>query len=621
MTTLSSAKGEEITQNIIAFKEWLGNLGISHVISFDDEWSILQNKTTHENRIDDYLNDDIDDFISNFALNVTEDEFFEIDNQGLTNVEDILQLDEGNNLDNVKQIFLEVFAGQKIIKPLEILKDVMEKVCEGTDIQFQMFSQLSFEGIEQISGRILFLLDMNMKKIGLSKDVVIDTITTLKSRRKGLFDLAIVYSHDDLHRYKQQQTKIEYIEEYLEKDPDILKDDSDMSRLEFKHLFAYQLWGINKTEEQKMLAEELLTTIEKAALGYSLHDYLESKMLLTNRATIELLNLPEKKMELLLQDSFVEGEKFLDILNRTHKSILNKIELEDIKEESNYKNIIKNIMKVASAKDKILLKKLNGQNIANFSKKELESKITDKTYSGIAEYNLIDYSINHLYENLYTGDLFELTLNGESYIKYAVLISANCDLPLRFPRVTSDGIARNESSLVLCLYEKDEIENKIKDIKNLKANENFLWPIKNGDYDDCILTPLNQFITLEGKLLDLCTLNSEGIAALELSGIDFSKTYKNYHTIKYIDETLKIWVEEVLTLDSYMDSSIYKGQVEKSKLLPVLAGLKYGIKMNTDNLSFAIKRIGRLNKETTLKVVQHNMSNLSRIGLEKMPFR
>lgn len=59
------------------------------------------------------------------------------------------------------------------------------------------------------------------------------------------------------------------------------------------------------------------------------------------------------------------------------------------------------------------------------------------------------------------------------------------------------------------------------------------------------------------------------------------------------------WIKEILTLNSYTDSLIYKKQVKKYELLLVLAGLKYGIKTNTDNLSFVLKRIGRLYKDTT----------------------
>ena len=51
-----------------------------------------------------------------------------------------------------------------------------------------------------------------------------------------------------------------------------------------------------------------------------------------------------------------------------------------------------------------------------------------------------------------------------------------------------------------------------------------------------------------------------------------------------------------------------------------MVGLKYNIGFNIEEKYFNLQRIGKLNNKITLKIVQDNLSKLSRIGLEKKSF-
>ncbi|AYK06312.1 hypothetical protein [Brevibacillus laterosporus] len=610
-----------LSTNIDKFKEWLEKLGITHIVSYDDEWGKVEEGTYAES-INKYLDMELEEFIDKFVIKIDEKEEEALEEDEIETVEDILKVNSPSDLISLKEKIQNVFSVNKIIKPLEVLKLMMEQISVDVKIDFQMNTKPDYEEIAKIDGRILFLIDMNMENVGLGEDSVIDVITLLKKNRSNNFDLAIVYSHEDLSRYKQHSSKVTYIEDYLEKHSGTMADYSGVTKSQFKYLFAYQLWGINKTIDETELAKELLTTIEQAAFGYSLHDYLESKVLLAQEATTELVNLSEEKFDLLLQDSFIEGERFLDILNRTHQSIFRRMEFDKIKNDDKYKEVMKNVMSVASAKDKSLLEKIKEQKIINFSRKEILGRIGKKSYSDIAEFNLVNYGVNELFENIATGDLFEIMLHEEQAVQYAVLISASCDLPLRFPEKIQDKIDRKKESVVLCFYNCDEIgEMEDKDLKKIIGNEQSLWPIMLEDGKSYVLTPTQKMLTVNGKLLDLCAFNSTGEAKIDKQLISMSRPYKNYHSLKYMAETLIPWIDDVKNLKSYLGDSIENNQIQESDLLPILAGLKYNVKMNYERSKFEIKRIGRLEKELALNVVQYNTSNLSRIGLEKIPLR
>jgi hypothetical protein len=613
---------KEFNPDIDKFKGWLKKLGITHIVSYDDEWDKVESGT-YTDSINRYLEVDIDEFAERYGIEIDDDVQELLDENEVETVEELMNDDWENDLANLKSSIKDVFGVRKIIKPLEILENILGDISKETDIIFQKHNKPNYEEISKIEGRILFLIDMNMQSVGLAEDSVIDVIRLLKKNRAEHFDLAIVYSHEDLGRYKQHDSKVAYIEDYLKEHPEALKEDrKEITEAQYKYLLAYQLWGINKTHSKTDLIKELVEAIEKAAFGYSLHDYLESKILFTQRAATELINLSEEKFNILLQDSFIEGERFLDILNRTHESISRGIEFDQIQQDTNYREIMKNVMSVARAKDAILLEKIGNQSIVRFSRKEIFERITKGSNSKVAKFNLVDYGVNELYENITTGDIFEIKLHEDGATQYAILISASCDLPLRFQDKIDSEIDRKKESIVLSFYNGKCIEEMpIDKQKQMIASDDSIWPIVLEDGKSYALSATNKICTLNGKILDLCTFTSTGEAILEKEILAMAIPYKNYHSLKYMEETLYPWLDDVKKIESYLGDSVGNELMKEKDLLPILAGLKYNIKMNYEESKFEIKRIGRLEKAVALNVVQNNMTNLSRIGLEKTPLR
>ncbi|WP_000726547.1 hypothetical protein [Bacillus thuringiensis] len=159
--------------------------------------------------------------------------------------------------------------------------------------------------------------------------------------------------------------------------------------------------------------------------------------------------------------------------------------------------------------------------------------------------------------------------------------------------------------------------------KGMIASDSSIWPIILEDGKPYVLSATNKIFTLNGKILDLCTFTSTGEAILEKQILNMAIPFKSYHSLKYLTETIHPWIDEVKTLESYLGNAIKKETIEDggNDLLPILAGLKYSIKLNFEDSKFEIKRIGRLEKSVALNVVQNNITNLSRIGLEKTPLR
>ena len=123
------------------------------------------------------------------------------------------------------------------------------------------------------------------------------------------------------------ESKIRYVDSFFKKNPAYLpneNEDSIESKTK-KLLLAYQLWGLNKTDEMEEFIKELNKTFKDAAFGHSLHDYLKFRVDISNEAMLDLIRIPEINFEYLYNDAFLESKPFIDILNRTHDNVSNKV--------------------------------------------------------------------------------------------------------------------------------------------------------------------------------------------------------------------------------------------------------------------------------------------------------
>ena len=109
-------------------------------------------------------------------------------------------------------------------------------------------------------------------------------------------------------------------------------------------------------------------------------------------------------------------------------------------------------MKVAENKHIELAHELHERKISKFRKDTVKEKIRSRSYEGITEHGIIDYSINKVFKDISTGDIFKIKKDGEDEYKYGVIVNASCDLPVRFNEKLSEGSNRKDSDIILALY-------------------------------------------------------------------------------------------------------------------------------------------------------------------------
>ncbi|WP_160043661.1 hypothetical protein [Paenibacillus sp. USDA918EY] len=612
-TLVANRKEENITELDVLLK----SLNIKHIYSYDDEWDLDKLKTEAEERYQELLRLDYTEFSKMFGINILKPEDIYISNNGIILVEEIVN-SQSKELDRLKLMFEKHIIKERDSNPLNMLNAVLEKIAEKEEITVKRFpNKFSVGDVRDVDGRILFLLDMNMGDNSQDNDVVINTILEISKSRPNNHDIAVVYSHEKLEMYNQHDTKVRYVDAYLEKNKPELGIDNET----IKHLLPFQLWAISKGEVDGRLLDLITTTLEKAAFGYSLHDYLKAKHNLTQKATLELIKLPEETFEVLYKDAFVEGEIFLDILERTHQSILNKVEYDLTKDNS---SLIENLLTVSISKNKRISEEIKSLGIKKFRMENTKKKTDPVIFKGLSEYGLINYSINLNYSDIMTGDLFVFNTFNPDIKKYGILVTTDCDLPVRPKGNEIKESNRNAKAVTLLLCDSIAYSETNEEFKKAMEDEDVLWPIYHEN-QHLLLIPdtKSELLTTDSRILDLCSLNKDGSANL-LINEDIIKNYKTYYFNDYYKNNLNIWMNKVFEISNYIPQEmvVKEGAVaatDSNQLISLMAGLKYSIKLNYEDKKFEVQRIGRLETRRTLQLIQTKVNHMSRIGLTSVP--
>lgn len=603
----------------------LESLNIKYIFSYDDEWDMDRLQSEVDGKRKELLETDYVSFSKTFAIRILEQEETYILNEALSTVKEIID-SESDDLKRLRILFSKTLDKNRVSNPLLALKEVLDKLetCHGVSIKINP-CRFNIKDVEGIEGRILFLLDMNMGESIEENDVVIKTILEINRSRPDNHDIAVVYSHEQLDMYKRHNDKIHYVQSYLEQNKQIENVENEA----LKYLIPFQLWAISKADTDGKLMDILKSTLEKAAFGYSLHDYLEMKMQITQKATINLIKLSEETFDGLYKDSFIEGEIFLDILDRTHQTVMSKVEYETIKANP---GLYDNILTVSKLKNQNILKDIQSQGVRKYRSDNDKKKTDPSMFKDISEYGLLDYTVNSTYSDIMTGDIFEFITHESVRKQYGILVTTDCDLPLRPRGNEIMDLTRNAqlSTLLLCDHfqfsEDDEgVKKKIIDPK-----VEGIWPVLNdGQYQLLIPDTKTALMNINSMILDLCSINNDGWAKLR-TNLDPISIYKTHYFNEYYKTEMSKWVETIDKISSYIPagSGIYEAAATAasreddtniSQLISIMAGLKYTIKLDLDNEKFILKRIGRLETRRTLQIIQTKVNYMSRIGLTSIP--
>ncbi|MGG1672478.1 hypothetical protein ACIFOE_17875 [Paenibacillus sp. NRS-1783] len=601
----------------------LKSLDVKYIFSYDDEWDNEKLEEEAEENKKKLIALNYSEFSSKFAIKILDPEETYLLNEDLSTVDEILN-STAKEIERLKKMFLKAINKERESNPLIMLKSVLDKVESSKQVSVKTFAnRFDLTNVKDVDGRILFLLDMNMGESDQEKDVVIKTIIDINKSRPNSHDIAVVYSHEKLEMYKKHDTKVSYVESYLEQNNLSLHPDNEAS----KYLIPFQLWAISKGEADGELIKTITSTLEKAAFGYSLHDYLEKKHEITQKATLNLIKLPEETFEVLYGDSFVEGEIFLDVLERTHQSVLNKVEFEAVRSNP---QIYENLLSVSKMKNEKISTEIKAQGIKKYRNNIAKKKTDPSIFEGLPEYGLINYTINATYTDIMTGDVFVFDTYESSDKKYGILVTTDCDLPIRPKGNEIKECGRNSKLVTLLLCDCLVFSTTDGKAKEKIEDGEGLWPvILNGEH--CLLIPdtKNTLLTIDSMILDLCSLNSEGWAELPVD-IAAIESFKTYYFNEYYKNNLSNWIENVDKLTTYIPDNITLPDVAAAssgeklddhtqRLVNIMAGLKYTVRLSLENRKFEIKRVGRLETRRTLQLIQTKVNHMSRIGLTSIP--
>ncbi|WP_188399547.1 hypothetical protein [Sporomusa sp. GT1] len=652
---MDEIKSTANNNHVIELYTVLEGLGINKVISFDDDWNPERKQQI------EFLKMDIDTITKTFDIEITEVESSIISNLGLNTVDEILASNEKglNNLNNELQSFIERISKREIDSPLKSLKELFNQISEANPekISFWTFSNYDGSVLENKTGRNLILLDMNMQNVGEEKDVIIRRLFEIQSGRENQSDIIIVYSNEQgIASYEKHDDKIAYVEEYTKRLRTEGDDQKKVALLEqfskwdilgqnmLVYLIPHQLWAIKKVSDSKVLSNNLVERLSKAALGQSLHDFLVTRLTNIKEAMVDLTATSDDEFELLYRESFVEGEQFIDVLDRSHRNALNKISYNKVQHKDYIQSMV-NVLRAVRYKNNKVIKDIKtscGNNITTFREKVRGEKVTKGLYK--EEYSLLDYTVNHLNRNIMTGDIFCLTPfdeNGKQY--FGILVTPDCDLVVRMinSEFKPQSLGRKADFASLILLEGHEVDisnSSSKEFKWVKEgkrknSEELIWPIKYTNeqqketYNVLISGNSNKIQLIDSRILDLCSLDKEGWAKLA-SDIVQVQPYLTYHFEQYYDNVLKNWIKGVNDIKSYFPHDGYEDEIaatqkieseNDSKILNIFAGLRYFVSLNLQQNRFEIQRIGRLDMRRTLSLIQSHTSQFSRVGAQNLP--
>lgn len=626
----------EINQELI---ELTKKLGITHIYSHDDHWEKYNSGELEAIELEAF-NVDLFDFLDKHSITLDEKAKRIISNLGFTILKELMD----SEIKLLKGIIDQCLIKLNLKRENRVLQslDNLFKEIEHFNITIVKKSEkFSKDDVPSVEGKILFLLDMNMEYTSGSKDVVIESIFEIKEARPDSYDIVIVYSHEKLDFYEDPDAKADYVEQYLSRNGIKALDlETD------KYLFLLQLWSLSKTTQMNELSHKLVTTLMRAAFGYSLHDYLELKIKSIRKAMLELIKINEKTFEFLFKDSFAEGELFIDILDRTQKSILNKVETEVLQLPDN-KQSIDNLFAISSLKNKRILDEIVSKGLKSFRLENRENKASTGAFKGISEYGLLEYTINDTYKDIMTGDIFRIVLHEDNKLKYGILITTDCDLLIRYGN-NIDEKRRNVDTASLMLFDGFPFDSS--EAQSLLLAGKGLWPLKVDD--NYVLIDISSrpiLMNLNIKVLDLCSLDINGWATINPLKKDFMP-YKTYFYKYYFETEVLEWLSKLLNIDEYFKvesesesedtaaptqgegelREFQKQQVKEEfaananpvmkQIVDVFVGLKYFIKINHQEKRFEARRIGRLDMKRTLQIIQTNQNINTRIGVPTNPF-
>lgn len=593
----------------------LNELGIKNIISIDDEWDI-------ENiiQVESYLTNSAMSFFEVFD-ELSEDEKTELLNQrDIDSLQDLLDY-KNSSLDLHKEKATKILENlRKVPLNLDTLDSLLKKI--PSNIIIQRLNSISGLSSETLVGRTLFIIDRNMKNSDGNNDAIVEYVFSIDNQGRSMdnLDIILVYSAEINTEYKSYENKLVYINGKIDEIPEISKYSIE-EKDELVSLMAYQLWAIDKTEDEEKFRENFIGTISQTFLGHSLYYYLRHQLELYKEVTQKIIKQANQNIDNLSIGALIEGEFFVESLERAKQCLLQEL----IIEKPNHKAIIKNILLAERITSLANIKDIN-------INKKRENRTTDLKndlkYLSTAKHGLLDHSINIMFKDTSFGDVFEFSYMTENFVAetlIGMIITPECDCIIRgkdnLRKATNFKILILNKIPISSITKKDDVVNRLQ-----KAIPS-LWPFYyENDY--YILESRKDVIQIDAYLLDLCTMNKDGVAYFNNIDNEYLN-FKTHSSSQYFEKTITSWKEKLMQYISSVGIEVGLGlsqaaasvgedvnQLFSQTFSNQIITNKYNIvfEKNGGKDQFKIRRFGRLESQRALQLMQEALNNLSRAG-------
>lgn len=563
---------------------------IKHIVSIDDDWV---NRQDVENCLRS-MGIDIEPYEADF------DEVKSSNSLEVITVTDFLE-NKYHQLSKLSKEFEYLFDEEK--KDLRYIKELAIKL----ELEFEKISDMTKLSTYSGTENTLFFIDREFTKTG--EDDSLDLITKIQEKNKSNFNIFIIYSHIDLVELENHKSKKKYLEEYYRTEHGESVADKDFFDV-YKNI--YLLHGFKKGKEDlNKFIEETYEKFEIAVYGKSLQDIFEAKKQVEYETYKEIYSRDLEDYEKLYEDAIYEGEPPTEVIKKLVKG-LKKHSTQTLwdshsgKYEKFSKEINRKIEEKVSTFDTSNKKATKDREEA-FRLAKINLILKDDKVSN----SILNKNVNPTYSDINKGDLFCI---NDAF--YGVVISKECDSIIRCNTKAGTSIVERGNKKFQLLKLNSEViqdpETTSTKVVLNKFNES-IWPINIKD-KIFLFYSKNEIIEIDSEILDLCSLNCGGKASLE-----YDKKYENFKSY-YSNQYFKTFdFESKIEIENYLNDFI-KDDIKENQKKILVSSIKNGINLikkdDTTNefKGFNIERIGRLQSQRTLYLLQDYISRFTKPG-------
>lgn len=424
-------------------------------------------------------------------------------------------------------------------------------------------------------GSILWLLDRNFERVGESANAGIELAKTLTQRKNGqdnfIYILSALESDSEL---SEDEVEAEF--DYL------LSTVCDLETSSFIYYVNKQRILSNKSDR---IAKSLAQGFKRKASYELFKSYGKCLNTSIESATKKILGIKQKTLNYLFDEKVERnGESCIDFMARLVQILqteeYNKalaVEHDTIAEKTNYYEELRNA----------IIDPVGNVN-------EMTPILIE-----LRDIELYNRHINSQYLELSTGDIFFINSS------YYLLVSQACDTYLRL-----NGCRKLENATLLEILSD--------------GNSEFKYPLSCFmDLNKPAVMYQNQ-INIPFDVLDLCVINENGQASVDISYFQDIEDVKLKNHSKNLNKRLKIICahlktinESKSTIERFIDKDADISEEDARSAYTILLGEDSFLKnytISNNKLCYSVQRICRLDELTTVDIVKDYGIVLSRIG-------